>query len=125
MGSAAHHAGFSSDLEHSEADLAPFRWMYKHLREIGRRMPFYRGEVLGFHPTFPEGSDATCKVNNMPVAFDTPNIVYTAEDDAAIDDYHRRTSKLTCFIVKLVLTSNILVRTAWHAVSIFFLGLDG
>ncbi|KAJ3518992.1 hypothetical protein NMY22_g13408 [Coprinellus aureogranulatus] len=88
-----HHGYFEND-----ADLSAFRWMYKHLREIGRRMPFYRGEIPEFHPAFPADSDAACKVDNVPASLDAPNIVYTAEDDAAIDHYHRTT-----------------IRTAWHA----------
>jgi alcohol oxidase len=66
--------------------------MYKHLREIARRMPFYRGELLEWHPTFPAGSGAACKPENEPVGIDAPKLVYTAEDDAAIDDFHRRMS---------------------------------
>ncbi|RXW15040.1 hypothetical protein EST38_g10808 [Candolleomyces aberdarensis] len=81
-----------------EADVAVFRWMYKHLREIARRMPFYRGEILDCHPAFPAGSGATCKPENDPVDIDAPKLVYTVEDDVAIDDFHRRT-----------------IATAWHA----------
>ncbi|RXW15046.1 hypothetical protein EST38_g10804 [Candolleomyces aberdarensis] len=72
-----------------EADVAEFRWVYKHLREIARRMPLYRGELPEWHPTFPVGSDAASKAVNTPVGIDAPKLVYTAEDDAAIDEFHR------------------------------------
>ena len=80
-----------------EADVAVYRWMYKHLREIARRMPFYRGEILDWHPAFPAGSDAACKPENEPVGIDAAKLVYTTEDDAAIDDYHRRMSAYALF----------------------------
>ncbi|EAU83180.1 alcohol oxidase AOX1 [Coprinopsis cinerea okayama7 len=74
-----------------EEDVAMFRWAYKHLREIARRMPFYRGEYEERHPKFPEGSAAACNLSREPVAIDAPKLVYTKEDDEAIDRYHRTT----------------------------------
>lgn len=91
-------------------------------------MPFYRGEVAGFHPTFPANSDAACKSENMPVGLDAPNIVYTAEDDAAIDDYHRRTSEFSvCELPTVTIGADphFPVRTAWHAVSILHFEILG
>ncbi|TEB34577.1 alcohol oxidase [Coprinellus micaceus] len=93
-----HPLNFYHGYFEDDSDLAVFQWAYKHLREVARRMPFYRGEIQDFHPAFPEGSEAACKAENMPVAPDAPKIAYSAEDDAAIDDYHRRT-----------------IKTAWHA----------
>ena len=52
-------------------------------------MPLYRGELPEWHPAFPAGSDAASKVVNTPVGIDAPKLVYTAEDDAAIDEFHR------------------------------------
>lgn len=73
----------------SPADLGILRWTYKHAREFARRMCFYRGEFAPDHPKFPQGSAAESNVANGPVPTSAPTISYTAEDDKAIDDYHR------------------------------------
>jgi hypothetical protein len=101
-----------------EADVLALRWMYKHLREVARRMPFYRGEVLDCHPAFPAGSGATCKPENDPVDINAPKLVYTVEDDAAIDEYHRRTGTSALFIQEShdSLTRLQSVGTTWHSV---------
>lgn len=59
------------------------------MREWIRRMPHYRGELQLKHPVFPAGSAAECKERDGPVPIDAPNIVYTTEDDKAIDHFHR------------------------------------
>jgi len=66
---------------------------YKKMREIIRRLPSYRGEVPDRHPHFPEASAATCKETSGPVDLNAPDIVYSAEDDEAIDKYHRDNSE--------------------------------
>jgi alcohol oxidase len=65
------------------------RWAYKHVREIGRRMEFYRGEVE--HPNFAEGSQAATQLAGTPVDISASKIVYSKEDDDVIDEFHRRT----------------------------------
>jgi alcohol oxidase len=75
----------------SPADLVILRWAYKHLREIARRMEFYRGELQVGHPNFAQGSQAATHAANTPVEISAPKIVYSKEDDDAIDEYHRRT----------------------------------
>ena len=75
----------------SPADLVILRWAYKHVREISRRMEFYRGEVQVEHPTFAEGSQAATHGTGTPVEISAPKIVYSKEDDDAIDEFHRRT----------------------------------
>lgn len=77
----------------SPSDIVPLTFGYKKTREIFRRMPSYRGEVTVCHPCFPEGSAAACGEASGPVALDAPDIVYTAEDDEAIDEFHRDHSK--------------------------------
>ncbi|KDR69413.1 hypothetical protein GALMADRAFT_919801 [Galerina marginata CBS 339.88] len=72
------------------SDVAILRWAYKHNREIMRRLPVYRGPVAQYHPQFPEGSNAATTTEASPVDISAPKIVYTADDDAAIDDFHRR-----------------------------------
>jgi alcohol oxidase len=52
-------------------------------------MPSYRGEASVHHPSFPEGSAAACGEASGPVDMNAPDIIYTAEDDEAIDEFHR------------------------------------
>ncbi|KNZ73897.1 Alcohol oxidase [Termitomyces sp. J132] len=81
------------------ADLGVLRWAYKKGRELARRMDIYRGEFVLGHPSFPKDSNATTKDFAQPVEISTPDIAYTAEDDQAIDEYHRKT-----------------VETTWHSI---------
>ena len=74
----------------SPADLVILRWAYKHVREISKRMEFYRGDLQVGHPTFAEGSQAATQPNSAPAEIFASKIVYTKEDDEAIDEFHRR-----------------------------------
>lgn len=74
-------------------DVAQFTLLYKMSRELIRRMPAYRGEVVAYHPQFPAGSSAACKETDVPVAIDAPDIVYSAADDEAIEKFHRGISE--------------------------------
>ncbi|KAJ7130938.1 GMC oxidoreductase-domain-containing protein [Mycena filopes] len=76
-------------------DLAVLRWMYKWSREMARRMDAYRGEYALEHPKFGAGSAAACAKANGPVPMDAPDIVYSPEDDEAIDLFHRATVSST------------------------------
>ncbi|THU82506.1 alcohol oxidase [Dendrothele bispora CBS 962.96] len=81
------------------ADLASLRWTYKHSRELIRRMAHYRGETPSGHPKFPEGSAAAARGEcDGPEPIEAEDIVYTEEDDRAIDNFHRD-----------------VVNTAWHS----------
>jgi len=88
------HPGYMDEL----ADLVTFRWAYKRNRELARRMKFYRGEVLSSHPRFSKGSAAEIQSSALPVATTAPDIVYTKEDDEAIDRFNRE-----------------IASTAWHS----------
>ncbi|KAJ7707466.1 GMC oxidoreductase-domain-containing protein [Mycena rosella] len=79
-------------------DVAVLRWSYKWTREMARRMDSYRGEFAPEHPQFAAGSAAACVEAEGPVPISTPDIVYTTEDDEAIDRYHRA-----------------VVNTTWHS----------
>ena len=82
--------GLLSDPE--GADLLACRWAYKKQREIARRMKVYRGEVAISHPSFAEDSDARVTEYDDPGAeapSDISDIKYSAEDDAAIDQFVR------------------------------------
>lgn len=65
-------------------------WAYKKHREIARRMSVYRGEVAGIHPAFPPGSAAAPVTLTAPLPPNTPDIKYTAADDAAIEAWLRK-----------------------------------
>jgi alcohol oxidase len=52
-------------------------------------MASYRGEFEPRHPRFPEGSQAAANVSTGPVDASSPNIVYSAEDNEAIDTFNR------------------------------------
>ena len=76
------------------ADVRPLIWGYKFSREIARRMDGFRGEVKGLHPTFAEGSSAALlEKAEGPIPFDSPRIVYSQEDDAAVEKYTREFGK--------------------------------
>ena len=84
---------FFTPLSDSPTDVSLLVMLYKKTREIFRRMTCFRGEVASDHPRFPEGSAASCKKLEEPLPLDTPDIVYTPEDDKAIVEYIRNRSK--------------------------------
>jgi alcohol oxidase len=51
-------------------------------------MPCFEGELIEGNPKFAEGSTAAYK-DFAPVDINAPEIVYSAEDDKAIDTYLR------------------------------------
>ncbi|EJF57487.1 alcohol oxidase-like protein [Dichomitus squalens LYAD-421 SS1] len=79
-------------------DMAVHKWGYKMSREFARRMPSYRGEVPGAHPAFSETSSVAPRLHDSPVPNATPSLVYTEEDEKALEDWIRKT-----------------VATAWHS----------
>ncbi|KAG1870417.1 GMC oxidoreductase-domain-containing protein [Suillus tomentosus] len=86
------NTGFLDD----PSDMVPLNFAYKKTREIFRRMASYRGEVTDGHPDFPEGSAAACRETSGPVDLDAPDIVYTAEDDEAVDRFLRDIVQTAC-----------------------------
>ncbi|KAJ7123137.1 GMC oxidoreductase-domain-containing protein [Mycena epipterygia] len=70
-------------------DIAALRWGYKKGRELIRRMPAFRGALPPAHPQFAADSPAAL-ADTGPVPFDAPKIVYSAEDDKAIDENIRQ-----------------------------------
>lgn len=71
-----------------KADIRPLVWGYKLLREIARRMPHFRGEPPMLHPAFPLGGPASVIAHSDgPVAFDSPRIVYSEEDERALEAF--------------------------------------
>lgn len=85
-----------------EADLSPSVLLYKRNREILRRMPSYRGELGILHPKFPQGSDARClgydeaeELVTSGKQAELKDIVYTAKDDEAIEQWVRESVQTT------------------------------
>ncbi|KAJ6611006.1 GMC oxidoreductase-domain-containing protein [Mycena sp. CBHHK59/15] len=53
-------------------------------RELIRRLPSFRGALIPAHPQFADDSPVAL-TETGPVPFDAPRLVYSAEDDKAID----------------------------------------
>ncbi|KAJ7758036.1 alcohol oxidase [Mycena metata] len=81
-------ANYSSGFLTAQSDVAALRWGYKKGREILRRMPAFRGALIPAHPQFATNSTAAL-TETGPVPLDAPDVVYSAADDQAIDDYIR------------------------------------
>lgn len=80
--------GFFSD--ENDIDLKKQMWAYKKQREIMRRTKMYRGELAVGHPKFAAGSKAACIEIDSPLSeADVKDIEYSAEDDAAIEQWLR------------------------------------
>ena len=104
------------------SDLPLLNWLYKKSRELGRRLPSYRGEVAAYHPKFPAGSPAAVKERDTPVSMSAPDIVYSDADNDAISAYHRNTgesplSDRYCVNRRVLLRVAVVVSTTWHSVS--------
>ncbi|KAK0449786.1 GMC oxidoreductase-domain-containing protein [Desarmillaria tabescens] len=80
---------FETGFLEEHADVLSLRWAYKRGRELARRMGAYRGEHKPDHPSFLESSSAVVGDASGPVDIDAPDIVYSVDDDKAIDAYHR------------------------------------
>ncbi|KAG9116045.1 hypothetical protein FRC07_007492 [Ceratobasidium sp. 392] len=78
-----------------QSDVAVHIWAYKKCREVARRMPSFRGECAPMHPKFPEGSAAACVHLNGPPSAEVKDIVYTPEDNAAIEAFVREMTSTT------------------------------
>ncbi len=81
--------------------MALHKWGYKLSREYARRMPSYRGEVLGtgIHPSFAPSSLLATRERDGPVPVDEPEFVYSVEDERVLEEWIRAN-----------------VSTAWHSV---------
>jgi alcohol oxidase len=72
------------------ADVKPLVWGYKFTREIAHRMSHFRGEPAAAHPAFAPGGTASIVAHaEGPVALDAPRIVYSDEDERALEAYVR------------------------------------
>jgi alcohol oxidase len=64
-------------------------------------MPSYRGEHALLHPRFPEGSAAACVRLNGPPE-EVEDIVYSPDDNAAVEAYVRQNTDITPHFVSIV-----------------------
>ena len=104
--------------------MQPLIWGYKFTREIARRMPHFSGEPPTLHPAFPPGGPASIVPHaEGPIAFDTPRIVYSEEDEDALEAFIRANGALLLFPLHYSLTSLrfdvmccVAVSTAFHSV---------
>ncbi|KAG8761309.1 hypothetical protein FRC11_014117 [Ceratobasidium sp. 423] len=86
---------FCSGVIEEQADVEVHKWIYKKTRELARRMPSYRGELSLLHPKFPEGSAAACVRLDEPLSKGLNDLVYTAEDNKAVEDFVRQFADAT------------------------------
>jgi alcohol oxidase len=79
-----------------DVDVKKHIWAYKLQREMWRRMPFFRGELKGNHPNFPEGSKAAVlEKSDGPTAKGDERIEYSVEDDKVLEQKIRETLSTT------------------------------
>ncbi|RMZ73480.1 alcohol oxidase [Pyrenophora seminiperda CCB06] len=87
--------GFFSDKH--DIDLKKQIWAYKKQREILRRTAYFRGELAAGHPKFPASSPAAVQENvtEAPVSAEVQDVVYSEEDDRAIEQWIRENVQTT------------------------------
>ena len=89
----AFNTGFLSDAHAS--DLKMQLWAYKMSRAIARRLPYFRGELELGHPEFKAGSRAALSVPGEGLQVEGAEVVYSAEDDEAIEKWIRENLNTT------------------------------
>jgi alcohol oxidase len=73
-----------------KADVQQMIWGYKFTREIARRMPYFQGEQAVLHPAFAPGRQASVLARSEgSVSIDAPRIVYSEEDERALEEFVR------------------------------------
>ncbi|KAI4955362.1 hypothetical protein J4E91_001222 [Alternaria rosae] len=85
--------GFFNDKD--DIDLKKQIWAYKKQREILRRTKFYRGELAAGHPKFAADSAVAVQENVEGPLEDVKDLVYSKEDDAAIEQWLRENVNTT------------------------------
>lgn len=73
-------------------------WGYKLGRELVRRMPSYRGEIAALHPKFSPTSAARAQEIDVKTSKELQpieSLVYTDEDDKAIEQWVRENLETT------------------------------
>ncbi|KAK5162728.1 uncharacterized protein LTR77_011211 [Saxophila tyrrhenica] len=81
----------------NSVDVKKHIWAYKLAREIFRRLPFFRGELVGNHPDFAKDSPAAVvQYADGPIAKgDDDRIQYSKADDEALEQKIRETVSTT------------------------------
>ncbi|KAJ7634971.1 hypothetical protein FB45DRAFT_1056923 [Roridomyces roridus] len=80
---------FQTPVLSDPGEIAALRWGYKIGREIARRFDSFRGVVLEAQPAFKPDSSAA-HTETEPVPLHAPKIVYSKEDNDAIDIFVRQ-----------------------------------
>ncbi|CAE6472065.1 unnamed protein product [Rhizoctonia solani] len=93
---------FRTGFLEEQADVEMHVWMYKRSRETARRMPGYRGEYAPLHPRFPEGSAASCIRLDGPPSVSVQDLVYTPDDNIAVEEFVRERGGTTWHSVATV-----------------------
>lgn len=89
---------------YSPADIIALRWFYKKIREYARRMSSFRGVFEPVHPQFSkESPPGLSETTSVPI--EDPRIVYSPEDDIAIDENLRQSVGTTWHSVRSSLSS--------------------
>jgi alcohol oxidase len=78
-------------------------------------MATYRGEFEPDHPRFPEGSQAGTRISTGPVDVSSPDIIYSAEDNEAIDIFNRERGQ-SIPSTYFYYVHRVSVGTTWHSV---------
>ncbi|KAK7953544.1 hypothetical protein PG988_014238 [Apiospora saccharicola] len=81
---------FDTGFLRREIDVKKQVWGYKRARMIARNLPFFAGEVAAAHPQYPDGSDAAV-ISTRAAGEYQAEIVYSGEDDAALETWIRKT----------------------------------
>ena len=88
-------------------------------------MPHFRGEPPILHPAFPPGGPASVITHaDGPVAFDSPRIVYSKEDERALEAFaYANGAYIMCSLLSTITHPSFIrlvpgtVATGWHSVS--------
>jgi len=85
--------GFFTDKD--DIDLKKQVWAYKKQREILRRTSYFRGELAPGHPKFAKDSPAAVQEDVQAPEGEIKNLVYSEEDDKAIEQWIRENVQTT------------------------------
>jgi alcohol oxidase len=85
-------------------------------------MPNFRGEYVALHPKFPKGSAAACvRLEGPPVA-EMVDLVYTPEDNVAVEEYVKQRADTTWHSVSIIvgcMRSYVQPSSLWRRLGLF------
>lgn len=80
---------FQPNFMDNDLDMGKQVWAYKKMREIVRHLPYFAGELDVGQPTFSPSSPAALVSEAFATKDEIKDVVYTKEDDAAIEAFIR------------------------------------